>query len=104
MGRTKAHYDDEALLAFFRQVAGAGIPILKYNLERAERDAPDGEIPANAVRVAFEAYDPGSSRNLIFKEVISISDYGDRIESVKRMLSSMGLALVRHVASAGMGV
>lgn len=104
LGRTKAHYDDEALLVFFRQVAEAGISILKYGLERMERNAADGAIAIPVVRVAFEAYDPGSGRNLIFGEEISVSDYGDRIESVKRMLSSMGLALVRHEASADRGV
>ena len=104
IGRTKTKYDDESLLAFFRQVAGAGISILKYDLERIERDPADTDAAKNAVRVVFEAYDPQSSRNLVYKDVISVSDYGDRIESVKRMLSSMGLALVRHEASAAMGV
>jgi hypothetical protein len=52
--------------------------------------------------VAFQAYDPGSDSNLIFKEIIAVSDYGDRIEAVKRMVNSAGLALVRHEAAAGM--
>jgi hypothetical protein len=104
IGRTKANYDDDSLLAFFRQVAGAGISMLKYDLERIEHDPTDNKIPQDAVRIVFQAYDPNSSQNLVFKEVISISDYGDRIESVKRMLSSMGLALVRHEASVAMGV
>jgi len=103
LGKVKAKYDDEALLKFLRKVANAGLPTLKYNLERVERSADSGEMPADAVCVAFEAYDPGSDSNLIFRETIAVADYGDRIEAVKRMLNSAGLALVRHEVSAGTG-
>jgi hypothetical protein len=104
LGQVKARYDDESLLNFLRQVAAASIPTLKYDLERIDRTELPGGAPADSVKVKFEAYDPGSSRNLIFTEIIAVSDYGDRIEAVKRMLNSMGLALVRHETSASMGV
>lgn len=104
IGRTKARYDDEALMGFLRAAAAANIPTLKYDLERLDSSEIPGDIPPNSVRVKFEGYDAGNSRNLIFTEIIAISDYGDRIEAVKRMLSSMGLALVRHETSASLGV
>jgi hypothetical protein len=103
VGKTKSRYDDEALLKFLRRVSQAGIPILKYDLVRAGRDANAAalELPPDSVCVIFQAYDPASDSNLKFEEMISVSDYGDRIEAVKRMLSSVGLAIVKHESAAG---
>ena len=100
LGKTKAKYNDEGLLQFLRKVADAGIPTLKYDLVRAERSAGLSDPPADLVCITFEAYDPGSGSNLIFKENIGVADYGDRIEAVKRMLNTAGLALMRHEGSA----
>jgi hypothetical protein len=102
LGKVKTRYDDEALLKFLRKVADAGIPTLKYDLTRLERSTTSADLHPDSVCVAFQAYDPGSDSNLIFKEMIAVSDYGDRIEAVKRMVNSAGLALVRHEAAAGM--
>jgi hypothetical protein len=103
LGKVKAKYDDEALLRFLRQVVDAGIPTLKYDLEHMDHPDASEDALSDSVRVVFEAYHPETSHNLIFKEVIAVSDYGDRIEAVRRMLNSVGLALVRHEASIGMG-
>ncbi|RPH95413.1 hypothetical protein EHM69_04345 [candidate division KSB1 bacterium] len=97
LGKHHAHYDDEALMRFLRQVADAGIPTLKYDLERIDEVSDEGKQNApSSVQIAFEAYDAEAQRNLQLKEKIAIADYGDRIEVVKRMMSTLGLALVRY--------
>jgi hypothetical protein len=91
-------YDNEALLSFLQKAADAGVPTLKYDMERTTSDG--GEL----VELMLEGYEAHSNRNLSFREKIATMDYAERIEVVKRMLGQVGLALVRHELSATSGV
>lgn len=101
-----ARYDNAALLAFLRRVTDGGIPTLKYDMVRIGGDAEYGAVGGSAAQMhlLFEAYDPTRGENLSFREVIAVSDYSERMDIVKRILSSMGLALVRHSLSAPVAV
>jgi hypothetical protein len=101
LGKQNGNYDNESLLKFLRQVSDAGIPTLKYDMERVVDNTGDDH---EKLRLLFEVYDMKRGKNLTFSEMIHPEDFSDRIEVVKRMLSSMGLALVRHELSASTGV
>ncbi len=96
-------YDNEALLDFLRSVSDAGIATLKYHMARVEiaetedleRVAPEGGV----MHLLFEAYDPQQGCNINFQERISAAESSDRMDVVKRILSSMGIALVRYEIS-----
>ena len=55
----------------------------------------DNLRPEQISRMSLEAYDPKAMANLTFTEDVATTDYPDRMEVVRRLLSSMGLALVR---------
>jgi hypothetical protein len=99
LGSSGKKYDNEALMTFLRKAADAEVPTLKYDMER-----PEGDYSSDVVELVLEGYDVRNSRNLVFRERIPAIDYADRIEVVKRMLGSLGLALVRHEFSATSGV
>lgn len=97
----QTQYDNAALLTFLRQITDGGIPTLKYDMIRID-DGPghSGTIDNDAkMHLMFEAYFPARGENLSFREVIAVSDYAERMDAVKRILSSMGLALVRQELS-----
>jgi hypothetical protein len=75
-------------------------------MERAPSDAMTGESPGGdeTVRLVIEAYDFNSGKNLVRTETIKAMEFADRMDVVKRMLSSLGLALVRHDLSVGSDV
>jgi hypothetical protein len=107
LGADNGKYDNDALMRFLRQVADAGVQILKYDSERVDSDHADTITPGRVgevMRLIFEAYDPHRGGNLTFKEKIAMADFGDRVEMIKRALSTMGLALMRHELSASSGV
>lgn len=93
-------WDNEGLLRFLRQVSDAGIPTLKYDMERISDSSANDET----LELVIEGYDTVRGRNLSLRERIKAADFSERMDTVKRMLSSMGLALVRHELSAGSGV
>jgi hypothetical protein len=99
LGAAGKKYDNGKLSDFLRKAAEAGLPTLKYDMERVDRD-----LGGDVVELVLEGYDAKNSRNLVFRERISSADYADRTEVVKRMLGQMGLALVRHELSATSGV
>ncbi len=106
IGRDSDRYDNEALNTFLNKVCDAQLGTLKYGTERI--DAKDiGSSWGTAVdslELRLEAYDPKTGRNLSYSERIAIADYSDRMETVKRLLSGVGLALVRHETSVTSGV
>ena len=93
-------WDNEVLLRFLKQAIDAGITTLKYDMERAEDPVP-GE---DSLQLVVEGYDAQRGRNLQIRERIKAEDFAERMDAVKRILSSMGLALVRHELTAGSGV
>ena len=106
LGRNNQNYDNDALSKFLNKVANTEISTLKYDMERLEVE-DSGNLLSKSVpiaRLVLEAYDLKSNSNLSFSENIATSDFTDRLEVVRRMLSSMGLALVRHEMSAATGV
>ncbi|MBU0507340.1 hypothetical protein KKH27_00695 [bacterium] len=90
-------YDNESLMTFLKQVAACEVTTLKYNMERLSSD----ESASPGVRLVLEAYDSERKRNLAFKETINSQDFADRMEVVKRIVNSMGLAMVRFEQFAG---
>jgi hypothetical protein len=106
LGSDNDIYDNEALIQFLNKVSEAGIITLKYDTEHAESESAGSAFssPVPVMRLTLEAYDPRTHANLSMYENIATADYPDRLEVVRRMLSSMGLALVKHETSATTGV
>jgi hypothetical protein len=98
------NYDNEALMNFLRGVSEIGIATLKYHMARLETvELEDEERSASnegVMRLQFEAYDPQQGCNLTFQERIPAAESSDRMDVIKRILSSMGIALVRYEISA----
>ncbi|MDD5087186.1 MAG: hypothetical protein PHI18_00105 [bacterium] len=95
-GSGKERYDNEALMTYLKQVAARDITTLKYNMERLPgSDGDYGDSKGSAVELTLEAYDPEQARNRVFKEKIDPRDFADRMDVIKRIVNSMGLAMVR---------
>ena len=98
MGNSHA-FDNEQLNAFLAKVSQAGITTLKYDLERHEGNQSDdgGTATASAViaDLHLEGYDNRVNENLKYTERLTARGYSDRLECIRRILSDMGLALVR---------
>lgn len=92
-------YDNEKLNEFLAQVTKAGITTLKYALERHEQATQEvAGVWSKAVAIAdlqLEGYDHTREKNLVYNEKLSAEGYSDRLEAIRRILSEMGLALVR---------
>ena len=92
-------YDNDKLNEFLEQVSKAGITTLKYALERQEEEAPEmSGAWSKAVAIAdlhLEGYNHAINKNLVYSERLSADGYSDRLEAIRRILSEMGLALVR---------
>lgn len=92
-------YDNEKLNDFLAQITKAGITTLKYALERHEEEAQEvAGAWSKAVAIAdlhLEGYDHERDQNLVYSERLSAEGYADRLEAIRRILSEMGLALVR---------
>lgn len=90
-------YDNESLMVYLKRVVARGISTLKYTMERSPVDS--GSITddpvSHPVRLTLEAYDPEQARNLLFEERTDPRDFADRMDVVKRIVNSMGLAMVR---------
>jgi hypothetical protein len=92
-------FDNARLNEFLTSVSAAGITTLKYDLERHEDVGSIGiDSVSKSAAIAdlfLEGYDFRSNENLKYSERLSASGYSDRLESIRRILSDMGLALVR---------
>jgi hypothetical protein len=91
-------YDNEELNEFLARVSKSGITTLKYDLERHEVVGAAGANATKSEAIAdlhLEGYDFKANENLKYSERLSASGYADRLESIRRILSDMGLALVR---------
>ena len=101
LARDSDRYDNEALGKFINTVCSAGILILKYGMQRI--DAADVKsnwgTGVEMLELKLEAYDSRSGKNLTYAERIATGDASDRMETVKRLLSNAGLALVREELS-----
>jgi len=84
-------YDNEALMKFLKKVAAQEIPTLKYNMTRL----PSEDDTHSRMQLTLEAYDPEQCRNVSFEEQIDPRDFADRMDVIKRIVNSMGLAMVR---------
>jgi hypothetical protein len=93
-------WDNDALLRFLRQISDAGIPTLKYDMERIS----DGSVDEDMMHLVIEGYDSARRINLKLSERIKAAEFPERMDIVKRMMSSVGLALVRHELTASTGV
>ncbi|MFZ5434244.1 MAG: hypothetical protein ACOZB3_10765 [Calditrichota bacterium] len=94
-----SRYNNDSLVEYLRQVANNDIPTLKYDMEHVEQNGDSGSMNAvtdRSVQLILEAYCPKQGRNLVFRETILAADFGERMDAVKRIVNSMGLALVRH--------
>jgi hypothetical protein len=100
LGRDSAKYDNEGLQRFLRQVSEAGVSTLKYDMATSDSSDSKDEM----LELIVEGYDMHAGRNLVLRERIKATEFADRMDMVKRLLSSMNLALVRHDLSADAGV
>ncbi|HEY3296244.1 MAG TPA: hypothetical protein VGL38_12520 [bacterium] len=100
LGMNNSKWDNEPILRFLKRVTDAGILTLKYDMERV----PDSTPGEEALQLVIEGYDAQHDINLVLTERIVAAEFADRMDVVKRMLSSTGLALVRHELIANSGV
>ncbi len=92
-------YDNQELTIFLAKLAGAGVPLLNYDLTHHESQGDSAGSWSTAVDVTtlhLQAYDTHSGQNLHHTEKIATADFPERMEVIKRMLASSGLALIRH--------
>ncbi len=101
IGSEDDRYDNEALNKFLDSVSAAGIIVLKYGMGRPIKTEVNSSwgTAVDMLELTLEAYNPTAGRNLTYAERIATVDLPDRMETVKRLLSSVGLALVRHETS-----
>jgi hypothetical protein len=69
-------------------------------MERVENHDGAEEV----LELVIEGYDSHAGNNIVLRERIKAMEFADRMDMVKRLMSSMNLALVRHEASAASGV
>jgi len=93
-----ARYDNESLVAYLKRVAGDELPTLKYSVERVARNVLEANpnLSGHVVQISLEAYNLTSNQNMTFKEIVPAADYAPRMDVVKRIVNSMGLAMVRY--------
>lgn len=84
-------YDNESLMKYLKKVAACEITTLKYNMTRI----PGEDDAYSTMQLTLEAYDPDQCRNVVFEERIDPKDFADRMDVIKRIVNSMGLAMVR---------
>jgi len=106
IGHESDRYDNEPLNKFLTSVCDAQLMVLKYGTERIETKGVESNwgTAVDSLELRMEAYDPRNGKNLTYAERIAVTDFPDRMEAVKRLLSGAGLALVRHEKSAVAGV
>ena len=89
-------YDNDSLMTYLKKVAAHEISTLKYNMERLPGENGDvGDATTSVVQLTLEVYDPEQARNVLFVERIDPRDFADRMDVIKRIVNSMGLAMVR---------
>ena len=95
-------FDNEPLKKFLTTITDAGIEMLKYNTSRVDTSAMSNTgwgKPVEMLQLTMEAYEARTARNLTYSEKIAISDFPDRMEAIKHILSQMGLAIMRYEVS-----
>jgi hypothetical protein len=97
-GRDNERYDNDALMKYLNAVRAAGVMLLKYGMRHTEVSDLNSHwgTAVDMIELILEAYDPQTAKNLGYSERIATTDLPDRMESVKRLLSSLGLALMRY--------
>lgn len=91
--------DEEQLMLFLKGIVDRGIRTLKYSLLREDADSLTTSAWAKPVAravITLEAFDPLSMRNLTFSVRCALSDYAEKVERVRGMVSEVGLGLVKH--------
>jgi len=90
-------WNHEGLMDFLRQTSNAGISVLHYHTIRAD----EGTVNSGGLLLILEANDPGHGTSITLKQPIRAAELADRMDAVRRTLSSMGLALVRSETTPG---
>ncbi len=99
LGAESDRYDNQAITIFLDKLAGHGITLVNYDLVHSElhgTSAGSWSKPVDVTQLHLQAFDPTTGQNLNYTEKIASADFSNRMEIVKRMMSSVGLALVRH--------
>ncbi|MBI5059431.1 hypothetical protein HZB60_06585 [candidate division KSB1 bacterium] len=99
IGSKADRFDNSALQEFVEMVSRSGCGTIKYDLRHLEADplrAASGGIAGAITDLTLQAFDPGESKNVNYSEKIAARDFSDRMESLKRVLSTHGLALIRY--------
>jgi hypothetical protein len=98
-GNGTQYFDNEKLNQFLASVVSSGISTLKYALERHDEPATDSggawSTPVAIADLHLEGYNAQLNKNMTYTERLSASGYAERLEVVRRIVSDMGLALVR---------
>jgi hypothetical protein len=95
------NYDNESLDKFVASVCSAGVMVLKYSMKSVGATEINSSwgTAVDMLELSLEAYDSRTGKNLSYSERVATPDFPTRMETVKRMLSSAGLALVREEMS-----
>ncbi|MCL4306578.1 hypothetical protein KJZ99_11765 [bacterium] len=90
---------DERLQEFLNQAISLGITTLKYGLLREDAgDSSNGawSKPVARAVITVEAYDANSEKNLTFQTRCALTEYANKVDHIRRMISNKGLGLVKH--------
>lgn len=96
-------FDNEPLKQFLEGAVDAGIQMLKYTTVEVDTSTittAGWGTPTEMMELSLEAYDTRNSRNLVYAEKVAVAELPRRMEVVKRIMSQMGLALVRYDSTA----
>lgn len=99
LGNDGGRYNNEELIKYLDSVRSVGISTIKYDLERIDENAENivkwGKL-VPTTKLLLQAFDPAHNQNLTYYENVATSEFEERMESVRRILSTLNLALVRH--------
>lgn len=87
-------YDNTQLITFLDLLRKIGVSMVKYDLVHQVSTAQPGA--AGMTELLLQAYNPATNRNQTHTERVFTINYEERMESIKRRLSAMGMALVRQ--------
>jgi hypothetical protein len=92
-------FDNTALEEYLDQVERFGTATIKYDLRHYEADplrAATGGIRGAITELILQAFDPQTDRNVNYSEKVAADTFAGRMDSVKRLLSMHGMALIRY--------
>lgn len=87
-------FDNTGFFAFLELLRKIGVSMIKYDLVHKDKLTAGGA--GTTTELLLQAYNPATNRNQTYSETVATPSFEERMESMKRKISSMGMALVRQ--------